>query len=325
MTLYSKDTVTKAVASMKRNNRMAHAFLLCGEKGTGKKTMAFYIAKTLMCENIMDGVPCGQCRHCRRIDQGMHPDVIIPERTGKTLIYSKQAMDKVYEDAFITPNDCDVKVFILPDCENMQERTQNKMLKLIEEPPEHAYFIFTAPHKNVFLPTIISRVITLGVSECTEDECRKALEDTGKYTAEQIEEAAAVHHGNIGCAMDYLDSGNGAAEVELCRGIINGLAGGDEYLLYKALYDMGEDRNRIKNVLSLTDKVIRDVCIIRLHGKENAQLTGCFREGAERLSERLSFRRAEEIHELLLKNIGYCHSNVNAAAAMASLCGELMG
>jgi DNA polymerase-3 subunit delta' len=55
--------------------------------------------------------------------------------------------------------------------------TQNLMLKLIEEPPDHAYFIFTASGKSAFLPTILSRVIALGVSECSEQECREALAD----------------------------------------------------------------------------------------------------------------------------------------------------
>lgn len=324
MILYSKDGVTNAVASMKKNDRMAHGFLLQGEKGAGKKTTALYIAKTLMCENVTDGVPCGSCRHCRRIEQGTHPDVIIPERSGKLMIYNVETIERMYEDAYVMPNDCDCKVYILPDCENIQERTQNMMLKLIEEPPSHAYFIFTAADKNVFLPTIISRVITFGVPECKEDECRKALGELEKYTTEQIDEAVSVFHGNIGCCIEYLEGNSCAEEVKLCRGIIDGIISGDEYALYKALYDIGENREKIRNVLTLADKVIRDVCIIRLEGRDKAELTGCYRNGAELLSDRLSFKKAENIHDILLQNIWYCSSNVNVSAAMAALSGALM-
>lgn len=325
MKLYSKESAVSAVASMRANNRMAHAFLLQGEKGAGKKTVARYIAQTLMCSDPRDGVPCGGCSHCKKIEQGIHPDVIIPERTGKTLIYSAETIGQMYEDAFVTPNDGEAKVYILPDCENLQERTQNKMLKLIEEPPVHSYFIFTAADKSVFLPTIISRVITLGVPECSEEQCREALRDMGRFTEDQIEDAVSVYHGNIGCAADYLDNGSGAEAISLCRRITDCIIAGDEYELYKSLYSLGEDRNRIKEVLAMLDKIIRDVCIIRLHSKERAELTGCYRQGAEKLSERLSYRKAQDIHDLLLKNIDYCHSNVNAAAAMAALCGGLMG
>lgn len=324
MTFYSKDNAVNSIAAMKKSGRMMHAFLLHGEKGVGKKLIAKHIAKTIMCDFPVDGNPCGQCRQCRRIDQDIHPDVITPERTGKTLIYSAETIGRMYDESFTKPNDCDAKVYLLPDCENMIERTQNKMLKLIEEPPSHAYFVFTASDKSVFLPTIISRVITFGISECTDEECRLALAERGKYPAERIDEAVEVCHGNIGNALEYLEDEHGSQNVALCREIVRALIGGDEYMLYKSLYDVGEDRNRVKNVLLLLDKVIRDVCIIRLHGKDNARLMGCFREGAEKLAERLSFRKAEDMHILLTKTIDYCHSNVNAAAAMASLCGGLM-
>lgn len=79
--LWSKDSFVSALESMKRNGRMAHAFLLTGEKGVGKKTAADYIAMTLLCERGGD-VPCGECRHCRRILENIHPDVIRPEKSG---------------------------------------------------------------------------------------------------------------------------------------------------------------------------------------------------------------------------------------------------
>lgn len=323
MNLYSKKHITDAVSAMKRSGRTAHGFLLTGEKGVGKKTTALYIAKTLMCERCEDGVPCGSCRHCRRIDEGTHPDVILPERTGKAMIYSVETVHNMYSDAYTRPNDCDAKVYILADCENIQERTQNIMLKLIEEPPDYAYFIFTAASRSVFLPTILSRVITFGVPECSEGECRSALEEKEKYSAEQIEDALEAFHGNIGACLDYLEGGDSAELVKHCRAVSECIIKGDEYGLNKALHDIGENRERFAAVLGMTDKVIRDACVIRLEG-ERAELTGCFRSGAERLAERISFRRAQNIHELLGKYTDYCGSNVNVAAAAASLSGMLM-
>lgn len=325
MILYSKDNITSAIASMKVNNRMAHGFLLTGESGAGKKTSAFYIAKVLMCESCVDGVPCGVCRHCRRIDEKIHPDVIVPERSGVKMIYNRDTIRQLCSDAYVSPNDCDVKVYILPDCENIEESTQNLMLKLIEEPPDTAYFIFTASDKSVFLPTILSRVVTFGVPEFSEYDCKKALGDMCKYTAEQINEAVEAYHGNIGSCIDYLENGVAAENAVFCRKLIDGMLNGSEYELNKALCELGEKRDRIKAVLTLADKVLRDVCIIRLSGKENAALIGCYREGAEKLSDRLSFRRAEAIHKSLCTTIGYCYSNVNVPLAMSALSGSLSG
>lgn len=323
MKIYSKENVISSVNAMIRTGRLPHAFLLFGERGTGKKTLAEYIAMLMLCEN---GTACGACRHCRRIHANTHPDVIRPERSGKSLIYRRETVRDICSDAFIRPNDCDRKIYIFADCENMEEGTQNLMLKLIEEPPDHAYFIFTASGKSAFLPTILSRVIALGVSECSEQECREALADMGRYSAEQIDEAVSCFHGNIGSCIDYLDGKDIASYVEITKKIVGGIISGDEYIILKALNDIGDNREKIKEILSMTDKVVRDGCILRLNSEGNSiRLTGCYPHGAELLSQGMSFRRAQAVHEALCSAVHQCESNVNTSAAMSALCGMLAG
>ncbi len=322
MILYSKDNVIDAVSSMKLNNRMSHGFLLTGEKGVGKKTLAQYIAKTLMCDVPIDGKPCGVCRQCRHIDEKIHPDVIRPQRSGIKQIYARDTVRKLLSDAYVKPNDCNVKVYIFEDCENFEESTQNLMLKLIEEPPEPVYFVFTAPDKSVFLPTILSRVITFGVPEPTEAECSEAL--SGKYAPEDIQNAVEAYHGNIGKCTEYLENGAAAEEAELCRRIIYAIADENEYDVNKAIFDIGDKRDRIKSVLSLVDKVVRDSCVIKVD-RENAVLIGCSRNGAYQLAEKISFRRAQHIHECLNRTMEQCSANVNPVVAAAALSGAVTG
>lgn len=320
--LYGKQSVTEPIKAMITHGRMAHSFLLTGEKGVGKKTCALYIAKSIMCEDRKDGVPCGVCRQCRRIDEGTHPDVITPERTGKTLIYGKDSIRKMYDDAYTMPNDCEAKIYLLPDCESLQELTQNLLLKLIEEPPEYAYFIFTAQSKGTFLPTILSRVITLGIPECGDEECAAALREKGKYTEEQIQSAVEAFHGSIGQCESSLD-GEGLEAAKLCREIVACMAASDEYGLCRVLAGIGENRDNVKNILEMLDKVMRDVCAVRLYG-ENAVFIGCCRDGAKKLAERMSFKKALHIHDIIGQYIKYCNANINVPLAMAALCGEII-
>lgn len=320
--LYGKQSVTEPIKAMITHGRMAHSFLLTGEKGVGKKTCALYIAKSIMCEDRKDGVPCGVCRQCRRIDEGTHPDVITPERTGKTLIYGKDSIRKMYDDAYTMPNDCEAKIYLLPDCESLQELTQNLLLKLIEEPPEYAYFIFTAQSKGTFLPTILSRVITFGIPECSDEECAAALREKGKYTEEQIQSAVEAFHGSIGQCESSLD-GEGLEAAKLCREIVACMAASDEYGLCRVLAGIGENRDNVKNILEMLDKVMRDVCAIRLYG-ENAVFIGCCRDGAKKLAERMSFKKALHIHDIIGQNIKYCNANINVPLAMAAFCGEII-
>lgn len=316
--LYSKDTLVSSINAMKQSGRLAHAFLLTGERGVGKKISAKYIAMTILCEH---GNACGKCRHCRRILSDTHPDVIYPEKSGKKQIYSADTMREICSDAYVSPNDCDAKVYIFSDCESIEERTQNFLLKLIEEPPDTAYFIFTSESKSVFLPTILSRVITIGIPECSEGDCRAALADMG-YTAEQIEEAVSCFHGNIGSCTDYLEGGATAENVELCRSIVGAICDGNEYALLTALHKIGEDRKKIKLVFELVDKVIRDACVARLG---NTVMIGCDPKGAEQLAKKLSIHRAEIIHDAIARTISRCGINMNVPPEMAAFSCTIMG
>ncbi len=316
--LYSKDALVSSVKAMKSGGRLAHAFLLTGEKGVGKKVSAKYIAMTLLCEH---GTACGECRHCRRIIAGTHPDVIMPEKTGKSQIYSRDTFRFVCSDAYVSPNDCDAKVYIFTDCESIEEATQNLMLKLIEEPPDTAYFIFTAKSRSVFLPTILSRVISIGIAECSEEDCRSALTDMG-YSSDRIDEAAGCFHGNIGNCVDYLDGGETARNVELCRKIVSAVVSGNEYDLLTALHGIGEDRKRIRLVLELVDKVVRDACVKRL--ENGLSMIGCDPVGADELSKKMSMHRAEVIHEAIGRTISRCGMNINVPTEMSAFACTVM-
>lgn len=317
MKLYSKDSPAASVEAMKRTGRFARSILLTGERGVGKKFFADYIAMTLLCET---GNACGECRHCKRILSGTHPDVIKPEKSGKKMIYNRETIREICSDAYVAPNDCEAKIYIFTDCESIEESTQNLMLKLIEEPPESAYFIFTAVNRGVFLPTILSRVITIGIPECSEEDCRAALTDTGEYTPEQIGDAVKHFHGNIGSCMDYLAGGETAENVLHCKKIIAAITESNEYELLTALSGIGDDRGRIRRVLELVDKVVRDACILRLG---TSHPIGCDPEGAERLSRTISRRRAEALHEALNKTIARCGGTINVSPEMSAFAASI--
>ena len=319
MKLYSKEVPSAALEAMKRTGRFPHAFLLTGERGVGKKTFADYIAMTLLCEN---GNACGECRHCRRILSGTHPDVIKPEKSGKKQIYNRDTIREICSSAYVAPNDCDAKVYIFTDCESIEESTQNLMLKLIEEPPDSAYFIFTAVSGSVFLPTILSRVVTVGIPEASEEGCAAALSDMGMYSDSQIEDAVKRFHGNIGCCMEYLSGGELAENTQLCREIISAITNDDEYGLLKALHKTGDSRPRLRLVLGMADKVIRDACMLRFGG---ISPIGCDPEGAERLSKTISRLRAERIHEAINLTSARCEGNANVSAEAASFVCAVMG
>jgi DNA polymerase-3 subunit delta' len=276
------------VLAMKNAAKLPHALLFVGDDGAATLETARYTAKLILCET---GSACGVCRHCSRIDEGSHPDVIYPERTGKTLGYSIKTVRDHRADAYVRPNDCEAKLYIFADCEHFETEAQNAILKIMEDPPGDVYFIFTAVSKTMFLPTVLSRLVALPV-------------ETGGGGLPDGESLAAA------------------------SAIIDALVADDEYAVAAALASIGENREKVGHALTVAAQIVRDACILRVNadrgGDEPATpLAGHYREGSARLSQRLSYNRAAQVVGALLDAVGSFRSNVYMPLAMSALSARL--
>lgn len=320
--IYGNDYLLSTLENMVSCGKTAHTLLFYGEKGCGKKLIAGYYIKLLLCENKSDGKPCGICQSCRNIDANAHPDVVFVEKSGKLGGFSVETVGEISSGAYIKPNNkSNVKVYVFADCRNFDPRPQNKLLKLIEEPPDYAYFIFTAESKSVFLPTIISRCVCFGVSVGTEEEAALALSESG-CDNEQIKKAVDCFHGNIGMCTDYIFNEELRNKVDLTKSIADSIIRKDEYALNSSFFSLGKDRNDIKTTLLLLDALIRDAAVLTKNSK--AKTVGCFRNGAERLAESITVYQAAKIHKLIEGAWRAIECNVTAPLALASLCAGIM-
>lgn len=320
--IYGNKHLLDTLNNMICQDKTAHSVIFYGEKGSGRKLMADYYTSQLLCKSPVGGKPCGACSSCRNITAGIHPDVMYVPTEGKLEGYSVKTARAVISDSGIKPNnDTARKVYIFRDCRNMSTQTQNTLLKLIEEPPDYAYFIFTAESRNEFLPTIISRCICLGVSTCTVDEAVQSLAENG-YNTDEINAATACFHGNIGRCTDYILNGELKKQVDLTKRISDSIIRKDEYGLNSALYSIGSGRNSIREILSMLDKLIRDCAI--LSRDESARTIGCFREAAQQLSKMMTVYQAISVHDTIEKAWRAVDSNVSAPLVFAGLCAEIM-
>ncbi|NLK70828.1 MAG: DNA polymerase III subunit delta' [Clostridiales bacterium] len=316
--IYSNQNTLNTLKSMLESNRLAHSFLLYGDVGVGKKTIAKYYAMSLMCENYQDN-PCQKCITCKNILNDTHPDVIWVEHSGKLQGFSAETVRNICTDAFIKPNSADKKIYIFADADNITIQAQNALLKLVEEPPDFTYFIFTAKDKNVFLPTIISRIISLGVSECVEAECRQALEERG-FLSDEIDDAISCFHGNIGLCISYIQDEKLRETVKLTKSITDAIINRNEYELAVAFAGLENDRNMAKTALTLLDKQFHDVLIAKFADR----FIGCYPSGSKRLSQKITTSACEELHLLVRNAISQIDSNVNLKLILSALCGEII-
>ena len=319
--IYGNEYLLGTLSNMINTGRTAHTVLFYGEKGSGRKLMAGYYTQLLLCESPENGRPCGKCRSCRNAEEGIHPDIIYARTSGKLGGYSVTEAKNICSDAFIKPNNASGrKIYIFRDCVNMDARTQNTLLKIIEEPPEYAYFIFTAGSKNDFLPTIISRCVCFGVSVCTEEEAGDALICSG-YSKAEADSAVSCFHGNIGMCLNYVSDENLRRLVDLTKSLSDSIIRKDEYMLNAAVYSAGRERDDLRLVLSMLDKLIRDAAVLSKDSK--AKTIGVFREGAERLSEMLTSGQALQMHRSIERAWHAVECNIGMPLAMAAMCAEL--
>lgn len=318
MTIYGKEQSLGLLEAMRRSNRQPHSYLLYGEKGVGKKTLARYLTAQLLCEEA--DAPCGKCRSCRSVEHGQHPDVTVAAHSGKLGGFSVDTIRHICTDAYIIPNNGARKVYLFEDADRITVQAQNALLKLVEEPPDCTYFIFTAADKHIFLDTILSRVSSLGITPCSEQTCRQALLDLG-YDESSAAEAITAFHGNLGQCIDYLTDETTKTAVGRIRVIADCLVRRDEYGLLAALTAASTEKQELRLCLDLFDRLLRDAIVLR---GGTGMCIGCDPHGAMTLSSRLTLRSVESMHRAVGNTIRQIDGNVSPALAVSALCGAVM-
>ncbi|WP_044974977.1 DNA polymerase III subunit [Ruminococcus sp. HUN007] len=317
MKIYGNKLIKETIINMSEKDRMAHSFLICGEKGLGKKTIADWLAALLVCESAEK--PCFACRSCHLASEHTHPDIIYAEHSGKLGGFSVDTVREICSDAYIKPNNGDRKIYIFTDADKITVQAQNSLLKLIEEPPDHAYFIFTVTDRNVILETIRSRVITLNAAPLSREELMEALAACGVSGAD-AEEAASVFGGNAGRCLEYISSDAMKTAVDLTKKVTDCIINRDEYGILKNLTDASADKDMFKTVIGMLDCIIRDALALRY---DPGSMTGCYDRGARELSSGTTMNACERMHDALGKAYSLIDKNVNIKLIASVLCGEI--
>ena len=168
-------TWAKAVRAAAGRGQLSHAVILTGEGD--KLPAARYIAAAHLCRGEGQR-PCLRCNSCRKVMEGIHPDVTeVREDDRKEL--TVDTIRTLRQDVYIRPNEGERKVYLFTDCGQLNERDQNVLLKIVEEGPAYAAFVFCADAVHSLLPTIRSRCVALRLDtpeeSVREDENAAAL------------------------------------------------------------------------------------------------------------------------------------------------------
>lgn len=276
-----KDPAASRIREAADRGTLSHALLLTG--GGDKMGLARYAAAAMEC-TADRGQPCGVCPACRKVLGDIHPDVI----TVRDPDHKNIAVDVVRAiraDAYIRPNEGRRKVYLFPDCALLTEQDQNVLLKIVEEGPPYAAFLFCAENPSQVLQTLRSR--------CVEIKLRPSTEEGGELSE---------------------------AGEELCRCIGSRRRGAAAELAVR-LEKKKLDREALAAMLERSREVFA-AALLLLYGQQPGEMD---REIASFLAKNLTKTQIMSTIELLQKYHGECAYNVGPGHVLGALAAELEG
>lgn len=193
------------------NNKLSHAYLFCGSRGTGKTSCAKILAKAVNCENPKDGNPCNCCEACRSIDAGIATDVIEMDAASNNGINDVRDMQ---DEIAFTPALLKYRVYIIDEVHMMSGQAFNALLKTLEEPPAYVIFILATTENHKLPTTIVSRCQRFDFKRISTDVIMSRLMEIAASEGIELTEDAAriiarVSRGGMRDAISLL---------ELCAG-----------------------------------------------------------------------------------------------------------
>lgn len=299
-------------------NKVSHAYILNGQKGSGKRLLASLFAMTLQCES-KTSEPCGKCRSCKQAQGGNQPDIIMVKHEKPLTISVDDIREQVNADVSIKPYSSPYKIYVIPDAEKMTVQAQNALLKTLEEPPEYVVIFLLTENVESLLPTIRSRCVMLKLRNIKDKLVKKYLMEQLEIPDYQADLCAAFAQGNIGRATmlaksEYFNEIKEQA-IHLLRYI-------DEMELYEiisAIKEINKYKLEITDYLDIISIWYRDVLIYKATAQADGLVFGDQLKYIKQKASKSSYEGIELIIQSIEKAKIRLKANVNFDLVMELL------
>lgn len=309
-----KEHLQNAIAT----DKVSHAYIINGERSSGKEFIARVFAMALQCEK--DGVePCGECHSCRQALSGNQPDIVYVSHEKPNTIGVEDIRTQINGDIDIKPYSSPRKIYIMNEGEKMTVQAQNALLKTLEEPPEYAVILILTTNVEAMLPTILSRCVILNMKPVSDALVKKYLMEELGVPDYKANICMAFARGNIGKAKLLASSEEFEKVKDEAITLVKYINDMETNEIIKAIKKITEYKFDVNDYLDILSAWYRDVLLFKATKDVNCLI---FKEEIQqimRVSDRSTYEGIETIVNALQQAKRRLEANVNFDLAMELL------
>lgn len=316
--ILGNDMVKEHFMKAIENHKVSHAYILTGEAGMGRKSIARAFAMTLLCEKG-GSEPCMSCHSCKQILAGSHPDLIYLTHEKPASIGVDDIREQINDTVMIRPYSSYYKVYIIDEAEKMTVQAQNALLKTIEEPPSYAVIILITTNEEAFLPTILSRCVKLKLKPLRDATVKAFLTEHLEIPDKDADVYAAFARGNLGRAIHIASSEEFKELYERTMNLLHYVETVDISMLLDFIREIKEQKFDLEEMLDLMQLWYRDVLMYKVTKDMNLLI---FRDEYKLINEtgqKVDYAGLEKILAAIDTARTRLNANVNMELAMELL------
>ena len=272
----------------KETERISHAYIIEGAEGSGRLTLARAISCTLVCNS---DAPCFNCNACRKIMAGEHQDIREIIHRDKATVIKIDSIREIIKEAYIKPAECDRKIFIIENAQQMGVPAQNALLQIFEEPPKNVTFFLLTTNRNLLLSTLKSRAVTIKTEKLSDEVIKSELEKRFPEHSSLFEDAVLLADGALGPAIRFLEDEGSREAVEKVKEYFHALTKYTSFAKLSAILSpTASDRAKLFVLMTYFVPALRDI-IARRSGYEGKNMFFSNEEELRILADRLSVEK----------------------------------
>lgn len=299
-------------------NKVSHAYLINGERSSGKEFAAKVFAAALQCEK--GGTePCGECHSCIQEKSGNQPDIIFVSHDKPNTIGVEDIRTQINNDIGIKPYSSPRKIYIMNEGEKMTVQAQNALLKTLEEPPEYAVILILTTNVDALLPTILSRCVVLNMKPVPDHKVKKYLMEELQIPDYKANICVAFARGNIGKAKMLASSEEFEKVKEEAVTLVKYINDMDISEVVKAIKKISEYQFDVTDYLDILSVWYRDALLFKATKDANSLIFKNEIQYIRKVADRSTYEGIETIVKALQQAKRRLEANVNFDLTMELL------